>query len=126
MKRKTTLLSFWEKLTPKQLRLIHDLIRSGQWGIRPNINMGALPFVPVDEVIRLLRSEPYSPWTLHLYDKDRADDRNLFYDEERCKFLPHRKSYENDKRDYAEIIAILTTQTPKLATLLQQWKEANQ
>jgi hypothetical protein len=86
--------------------------------------MGLLPFVPVDEVLRLLRSNPASPWTSHLMGEYYGSDyRDRDYIDSDAKFKAYEKSRDHDFADYKRIIAILTEVPSKLAEKLQLWQE---
>ena len=116
-----TMVHYWDRLSPQELRLIHDLLRANVRE-RKNLPMGLLPFVPVQEVIDMLRSTPASPWTEHLisqyYGRDRTD-----YIFTKHKQEAYKKSYVHDKADYSRIINILTTIPSKLAAQLERWQE---
>ena len=121
---KEVLASYWEVLGPKHRRLIYDLLKSD----RPNLTMGTLPFVPVKEVIHLLKQAPMSPWTDALFTEEFEGARWYRYSQGN-EYARYSKSKAWDKKIYAEIIDILTPQLPErptqIAAQLEQWKERN-
>lgn len=120
-KDKVTLLHYWDKLTAKQLRLIHDVLR-GNSSKRAGLNMGLLPFVPVDEIKLLLLRDPMSPWTEHLFNEEYANQPSWIRDFVNSRY---QRSKQHDSRDYAEILEVICKEPEKpthLAAQLDAWK----
>lgn len=118
-----TLVEFWEKLNPKQRRLIHDLLRcTSKYRY---LSMGLLPFVPLKVIVNMLRREPLSPWTSYLLH-DAIERPSWDSNHYSSKDSRYNKSCEVDKREYAEIIAILSPpkgMLSKMAEGLKAWKQ---
>jgi hypothetical protein len=118
---KRTLLHYWDELSAEQRRLIHDVLRSNDHH-RKGLPMGLLPFVPVHEIVNLLRACPMSPWSEALFQvdaeahADRWAEMDLRYSER------YQKSRKVDAVIYGEILKIITNVPSKLATELVRWQ----
>jgi len=119
-----TLVKYWDKLNAKQRRLIWDMMRAYDTKHR-GINMGLLPFIQVSSVVRVLRSNPFSAWTHHLFETEYADREDQWRQATPANSR-YKRSVDTDKLEYAEILSILTPPEPDwtshMADQLEVWK----